>query len=314
MSFPVDHRSAGLHVGQSNRVERDGDEGARSAALDIKEVNGVKASKCTCGPLWMRLRNNTTGELIKPRGRCVNRCDYCATLAAIENSEMLALDALMGVAPTIYAVTTTPNIEQDTRQYREVIKAFVKALRREFLDIEYGCIIEFTTGRAGTSGGHRRPHWNWFFKGVGAADVERLRTIIERNWCPAMNANPGAQYVGEIKNEGGLFKYLALHFYKENQQTPEGWRGHKLRLSRGYLCKPTPEMREMTRRAIEWKREMYKAEKRGLQGEEAESYVTARIEFQHSCEWERLTAAEWFEYCELRPWLAAEPAPRMDPR
>jgi hypothetical protein len=199
---------------------------------------------------------------------------------------MLALDALMGAAPVMYCVTTTPNISPDTRQYQRATQSLVQAWRREFPDLEYGCIVEFTPGRAATSGGHRRPHWNWFLKGVTEGDESELRAVIERTWLPAMNADRKAQYVGAIANEGGLLRYLAMHFQKESQRPPEGWKGHRLRLSQGYLLKPTVEMRELTKASLRLRRELWKAREDGYEGEDVETVAAARLRALEATTWE----------------------------
>jgi len=275
---------------------------ARSAALDMHEGNALKTkNECTRWPARMRLLAST-GEVVKGRCKSTNLCDYCARLSAVENSEMLALDALMGVAPTIYAVTSTPNISQDTRQYRRAVQSLVQAWRRRFPDLEYGCIVEFTTGRAGTSGGHRRPHWNWFFKGVTDEDIPELRAIIERVWCPSMRANGKGQYVGAIANEGGLLRYLAMHFQKESQRPPEGWKGHRLRMSRGYLLHPTPQMRDLTHASLRLRRELWKASRDGYTGEDVHSVAMARLQANESITWRLVSWAEVEAHREKRPW------------
>jgi hypothetical protein len=218
---------------------------------------------------------------------------------------MLALDALMGVAPTVYAVTSTPKIGIDTRQYQRSLEKLIVAWRRRFPELEYGCIVEFTTGRAAKSGGHRRPHWNWFFKGVTVADVDELRACIERVWCPRMEASPKAQYVGAIENEGGLLRYLSMHFQKESQRPPDGWRGHRLRLSRGYLAQSTPEMRQATKAALRLRRELWKARRSGLQGVDAEAVAAAALKLNEAISWRLVTWAEVAEHQSKRPWAVA---------
>ena len=74
--------------------------------LADKERQRANEQGCTCGPKYLRLRSEH-GELVKPRGGSVNLCEYCAKLAAVENCEMLMLDALDGDRPTLIMILGT---------------------------------------------------------------------------------------------------------------------------------------------------------------------------------------------------------------
>jgi hypothetical protein len=54
---------------------------------------------------------SSEGEIVLGRCRAVNLCPYCARLAAVENAEVLALDAMSGAAPALYGVLTTSSTE-----------------------------------------------------------------------------------------------------------------------------------------------------------------------------------------------------------
>lgn len=204
-------------------------------------------------------------------GRCkaTNLCDYCGRLAAIENTEMLALDATEGIAPRVWCVLTTPSTNPDPAAFYRSRDQLVKALRRRFPALEWAALVEFTTGYGTRSEGKRRPHWNLLLKGIGPEDIDQVRHVIASVWCPRVGGNPDAQHVGSIEEAGGLMRYIALHFQKESQRPPEGWRGHRLLKSRGYLWRPTPEAREAAKQSLRLKRELRKAELDGLEGADA---------------------------------------------
>jgi hypothetical protein len=213
----------------------------------------------------MRLRS-TLGELVWGRCKATNLCDYCARLAALENSELLALDATEGIAPRVWLVLTTPSADPSPRSFYESRRKLIDALRLRFPDLEYAALVEFTTGYGTHSGGRRRPHWNVLLKGVGPEDLDVVRAIVEKVWCPRVGGSIEAQHVGTIEEHGGLMRYIALHFQKESQRPPRGWRGHRFIKSRGFLWLPTPEARQRARESLRLKRELWKAQRDGLTG------------------------------------------------
>ena len=199
------------------------------------------------------------------RGRCraSNQCAYCARLAAVETAEMLALDALHGSAPRVWMVLTTRSTSTDPADFYDARRQVLRALKRRWPDLEAAWVLEFTTGYGKRSGGARRPHWNALLKGVGPEDVDQVADVVERVWCSRVDATAAGQFVGEIAGAGGLMRYLALHFQKESQAPPPGWRGHRFTATRGYLSQPTPAAREQARRALRFKRELWRARRAG---------------------------------------------------
>ncbi len=177
-------------------------------------------------------------------------------MAAVENSEMLALDALGGSAPSVYAVLTTSRAETDPAVFYEARRAVLKALKRRWPGVAVATVLEFTTGRAGTSGGLRRPHWNLLIKGVAVEDLAAVSEVIVRVWCarPEVGARPAGQYVGAIEDVGGLMRYLALHFFKAAQAPPPGWSGHRFTTMGGYFGEGNEAMRARARESLRYKR------------------------------------------------------------
>lgn len=279
----------------------------------------------------MRLRNGA-GELVPGRCGSTNQCDYCARLGAVENAELLALDALGGTAPAVWACLTTAQAVPDPAAFYRAREAVIRALRRRWPACEYAALVEFTTGYGERSGGLRRPHWNLLLKGIPREDAERVAEVVKSVWCSRHDvvASPDAQWVGPVSEFGGLMRYIALHFQKESQRPPDGWRGHRFLKSRGYLDvdeatiraskafgrrvvelvrkghdvtgevladdeiearalsgSRTAAAREQARRALRFKRELWKAERAGYPaGEVAEQVAQAAVVRAETEKWE----------------------------
>lgn len=269
--------------------------GATGAPLDLHEGISTperrerSAEGCDRWPDDLRLRAGD--EMVKGRCKSTNQCAYCARLAAVENAEMLALDALHGVAPSVWAVLTTPSTEPDQRAYYSDRRKVQMALRRRFPEVEIAWILEFTTGYGKGARGARRPHWNALVKGVTPDELGDLHDVIARVWCPRQKADPGAQFVGAVGEMGGLMRYLALHFQKESQAPPKGWTGHRFTKTRAYLWAETPEAREQARASLRYKREVWKVER-----DLAEAGIDLDAEAVHELAMaalERLNAKAW---------------------
>lgn len=175
-----------------------------------------------------------------------------------------------GVAPTVWLVLTTRSTNPDAAAYYRSREQLQKAWRRRFPDCEVAWVLEFTTGYGANAEGARRPHWNALVKGVTDSPETQAHLLdaVREVWCAREDAELPAQFVGPIGEMGGLMRYLALHFQKQSQAPPEGWRGHRFTKTRGYLWCPTPEAREEARASLRLKRELWKirqaAEELGL--------------------------------------------------
>lgn len=216
----------------------------------------------------MRLQS-TLGELVPGRCHATNLCDYCARLAAVENAEVLALDALTNCAPLVWTVLTTRSTIASMAAYKVARMAVRRAVRRRWPEAETATLVEFQTGHGSNAAGARRPHWNDVWKGIAAADVDELHDVTSTAWCARVDALPRGQFAGPIAEMGGLMRYLALHFQKESQQPPKGWRSHRFCVTRGYLAKPMAEARQEARLALQLRRELWKLAQQGVEGTEA---------------------------------------------
>jgi hypothetical protein len=182
-------------------------------------------------------------------------------LAAIETAEMIGRDAMRGHPPELVAVLTTRAADPDPRSFYRAREHVLRALRRRFSPLEAATLVEFTTGYAEKSGGLRRPHWNLLLKGPRVEDVDQVRELVLRVWCDRVDAEERGQYVEPIRSHGGLARYVALHFLKESQQPPKGWRGHRFTATRGYFPQGTKAARAEAREQLQAKRELWKVEK-----------------------------------------------------
>lgn len=222
-------------------------------------VRSPSASQCGCGPAHLLLRSDH-GELVRPRGGSVNRCDYCAKLAAVENCEMLALDALDGEAPAVLLVLGTRTVTVDMAGFNAGLQQVLRALRRRWPRAQYACLVEFTTGYGERSGGLRRPHWNLVLKGVPAEDAHLVLAVAAPVWCRHVDAAPAAQHASSVRAAGALMKYLALHFQKSSQAPPAGFTGQRFNCSRGYFtCGTRAVARARARESLRLKREVWRA-------------------------------------------------------
>ena len=259
---------------------------AASGALDLHEgISDPAAGGCPRWPEHMRLRSSL-GELVRGRCRATNQCAYCARLGAVETAEMLAIDALEGIAPRVWMVLTTRSTSTDPADFYDARRAVLRALQRRWPAIEAAWVLEFTTGYGPRAGGARRPHWNALLKGVGPEDVDQVRDVVARVWCARVDAHPAGQFVGEIAAVGGLMKYLALHFQKESQAPPAGWSGHRFSATRGYLLAPAPVMRDRARQQLRRGRETWRARRAGLAGAELELQVADALAIAAATSWE----------------------------
>jgi hypothetical protein len=261
------------------------DRPAPQAPLDLHEgITDPAAGGCPRWPEHWRLLSSN-GELVRGRCRATNLCAYCARIAAVENAELLALDALAGTAPEVWVVLTTRSTEPDPAAFYRSRDALVKAMRRRWPSLEWAALVEFTTGYGPRSGGRRRPHWNLLLKGIPVAALAQLEEVVCRVWCSRVDARPDAQFVGQVAEVGGLLRYIALHFQKEAQSPPPGWRGHRFLHSRGYLATSTPEARENARTALRFKRELWRAIRAGLAGPDVEAAAQRAMAIADATTW-----------------------------
>jgi len=194
--------------------------------------------------------------------------------------------------PVLWSVLTTRTATIDTAAFKDARHRVREAVTRRWPSAQCATLIEFTTGRGTHSGGRRRPHWNDTWKGVPVEDGDHLRRVLAEAWCGRVDALPRGQHVQPIAEVGGLMRYLALHFQKESQAPPAGWRGHRFRTTRGYLAEPMAAARERARGALRFRRELRQAHADGLEGEEAVEVARDRLGDAVAVSWELVRSIE----------------------
>lgn len=205
----------------------------------------------------MRLKNTASGRLVRGRCGATNKCSYCAKLGSIELARALELDAIEHFSPEVWLCLGTRTPTFDPRPFYSAREQVQKALRRRWPDVQVANLREFTTGYGPRAGGRRRPHWNLLLKGIPSEQAAEAREVAARIWCRHVDAEPERQHGGPVYEAGGLGRYLALHFQKESQAPPRGWRGHRFTSSRGYFPEGVKKAREKAREAMAVERAVF---------------------------------------------------------
>jgi len=180
--------------------------------------------------------------------------------------------------PTVWTVTTTRSTVASMAEYKTARRAVMRSVRRRWPNAECATLIEFQSGTGTRSGGKRRPHWNDLWKGIPVDDAAELRAVMDAAWCSRIDGLPRGQHVGTVQEVGGLMRYLALHFQKESQQPPKGWRGHRFTQSRGYLAVPMEHARAEAREALHLRREIWKVTQETVDTPEGEQPLLALLD------------------------------------
>lgn len=175
-------------------------------------------------------------------------CPVCGPRKSRELARVLLIDGLQD-APGFAITLTTHDPDQDAATYRKASAAVWKRLRRHYGRVDYFGFIEFTTGRAKRSGGHRRMHGHYLVKFRDQApDVIEAESLVRSTW----EAVTGAYIVevAQLVSPGAAIGYLSLHHQKPQQAPPKGWRGMRSRPSKGYFAHPVWKLRAQAREEL----------------------------------------------------------------
>lgn len=172
-------------------------------------------------------------------------CPTCGPKKSRELARVLLRDAESD--PPAYAITlTTRDPSTSPATYRDASRNVWRRLRRRYGIVEYFGFIEFTTGRARASGGHRRMHGHYLVKVPDAVpDVLEAERLVRETWQQTTGAY--VIEVAQLVTPGAAMAYLSLHHQKPQQKPPPGWSGMRSRPSRGYFKRPLSELREECR-------------------------------------------------------------------
>jgi hypothetical protein len=184
------------------------------------------------------------------RVACKRRdCPRCWSRRSRELARCLVLDARVDAPRWCMTLTTSrPWEELDPADFRNGMARVVARLRRRLGRVEYFAAVEFTTGTAARSGGHRRMHAHVLLKADVELDVIEVEQLVRATWQRTTGA-----YVVEVAalvSPGAALGYLALHHRKPSQAPPAAWRGMTERASRGYWTTPIAHLRDVARREL----------------------------------------------------------------
>lgn len=179
-------------------------------------------------------------------------CVVCGPQRKRLTARTLMIDAR--VDPPTHALTlTTRDPDTPGHVYRDANRAVWQRLRRQGWPARYYGQIEWTTGKARTSGGFRRMHGHYLCKGIDDGDELLVEGLVRQTWkASTENAGYWADRV-ECKRlivPGAAIHYLNLHHRKAAQAPPDEWRGMLERASQGahrYWSQPVGELRELAR-------------------------------------------------------------------
>ena len=195
-----------LTSGSSRQLESD--VAADSLVLDGQRSAAEVGRRCPNAPPNLRLVGPDGFAVLSCKRR---DCSVCGPRRARELARGLLIDALVE-APTVALTLTTARPGTTSGEYRRACATLWKRLRREWGRAEYYAAVEFTTGRAERSGGHRRLHAHHLVKGLpvdNALGVERVcREVMGR----ALDA-PVVE-VAALRSPGAAIGYLGLHHRK----------------------------------------------------------------------------------------------------
>jgi hypothetical protein len=112
---------------------------------------------------------------------------------------------------------------------------------------------------------------------VLASEIDRAGAVIREHWCRHVDAEPQAQSVDPVWSHGGLMRYLTGHLHKDSQKTSAGVEGAAVQLLPKLLrgTHPNGDARGAAREAIAWRRLLWRAAQRGLDGDDAQAWAEA---------------------------------------
>ena len=236
---------------------------AGALVLDGQKSATRDRAWCERGPEHLRLV--TADGWFRPS--CKRRdCARCWARRSRELARCLVIDARVEMPSTCITLTTAdPATEPDV--YRRASENVFRRLRRAYGGVRYFGAIEFTTGKAARSGGHRRLHGHYLVKGLPTEDVLAIEQLVRDTWRRSTSARGREAWVVEVAalvSPGAALGYLGLHHRKASQAPPATWRGMTERASQRqhrYWSQPIDELRRQARaelagEAIAWRHDL----------------------------------------------------------
>jgi hypothetical protein len=179
-----------------------------------------------------------------PCGRV--RCLNCARFHGLVALEMVRSTSIRMGNPEVAVTLTSVDPKRDvSATWSRDTEQVLRALRRRWPATEYLAFMEWTTGRGKHSGGLRRPHSHLLVRGVPRSGCAHAHELVAGIWESRTEAN--RVEVAPLRAAEDGVAYLALHHLKEGQAPPEGWRGRRLRPSKGWWGTDAPTLRREAR-------------------------------------------------------------------
>jgi hypothetical protein len=228
-----------------------GSNSGESLVLDGQRSAARVGRRCPNAPRNLRLVGPDGFSVLSCKRRT---CPVCGPRRARELARILVIDARVD-APAVAMTLTTARPGTTSSEYRRACATLWKRLRREWGRAEYFAAVEFTTGQAKRSGGHRRLHAHHLVKGLPVETVLAVEAVCREVMARALDA-PVVE-VAALRSPGAAMGYLGLHHRKPQQAPPVGWRGMVERHSKHYFHRPVAELREQAKRelrieAVQW--------------------------------------------------------------
>jgi hypothetical protein len=216
-------------------------------------------------------------------------CRACGGYRNRVLGRMLVNDAVFNSCPTHVMTLTTHDPDIGSESFGRGVQSVSRRLRRHFERFDYFLKVEFTTGTAKRSGGHRRIHGHLCCKGLVGEDVRLVEGLTRETWEKVTGAV--VVEVAEMITAGGALHYLGLHHGKTYQAPPASWRGMAERFTQGYLNEPVPQARARAREELAVEALAYTT---GLSVSDA-GFLRAQAQLERD-----LHEASFQEYAELR--------------
>ena len=179
-----------------------------------------------------------------------NLCSYCARRTAMENAAVVRLDAESGDFPRVGLCLTTVDPKTTPKQFGRDVDHAMRFLGSRLGEMRQLLVVEWTTGRAKTSGGHRRIHAHGLVKDVDPVEAGKVERDLRGWWKKRTGAH--RVELRELRTAAGATAYLVQHHLKPEQAAPLNLKGVKrFRPGRGYFDRPLSELRQEARAVVD---------------------------------------------------------------
>lgn len=191
-----------------------------------------------------------SGKLVSLPCASPNLCAYCARRVAIENAAVVRLDAEMGDFPRVGLCLTTVDPDHTPARFGRDVEQAMRFIGSRLGEVRSLVVVEWTTGKAKTSGGHRRIHAHGLLKDADPVEAVKVERELRGFWKKRTGAH--RVELRELRTAAGATAYLVQHHLKLEQAAPLNLKGVKrFRPGRGYFSRPLSELRTAARGLVD---------------------------------------------------------------